>query len=195
MSKKVTRDEKELSKLLIALSGIKKSGVNWPACANSDSVENNFVDDRLSESLRLQKSTLEKEIEFVKSGIERSTVELVNAKKTVTDESGKITHIIQWMLMLQKIVWPVNEETLSFGIPLGSRLGFTDPIRPNVCPDDCERTLLTSLLTKNLLPDGLMTMAHTAIAMNIQDVEDVLLCVDAFRWMSWCNICLHLLRF
>ncbi len=158
-----------------------------------DVVENNFAEDgRLSESLRLQKSSLEKEIDFLKSGISRSTIELGNAKNIISEESSKITHIIQWMLMLQKIVWPVNEETLSFGIPLGCRVELAETSDSSLL--DGGRTFFTSLLTKNLLPDGLMTMAHTAIAMNIQDVEDVLLCVDAFRWMSWCNICLHLLR-
>ena len=91
------------------------------------------------------------------------------------------------MKAMQKVLWPTSSADLESGRPLGPehpkqdhRLGFD---RFN--KSDCHYVLL---------PDGMCTAADAAISLEIDKVEDVITILDCFRWISWCNISLHLMR-
>lgn len=46
-----------------------------------------------------------------------------------------------------------------------------------------------------LLPPSVQNLYDKANAWQISQVEDVVMVKDAFRWLSWCNLVLHVLRY
>mmetsp|Transcript_27861 Transcript_27861/g.46820 ORF Transcript_27861/g.46820 Transcript_27861/m.46820 type:complete len:513 (-) Transcript_27861:81-1619(-) len=54
------------------------------------------------------------------------------------------------------------------------------------------RYLLSHL--PSLLPIGLVHMERAAALVGILSLDDVVIVLEAFRWMSWVNLCLHMLR-
>ncbi len=46
-----------------------------------------------------------------------------------------------------------------------------------------------------LLPASVQNLYDKATAWQISQVDDVIMVKDAFRWLSWCNLVLHVLRY
>lgn len=55
--------------------------------------------------------------------------------------------------------------------------------------------LATTPASDRLLPPAVIGLQRRAVEMNIANIEDVAIVLDAFRWMSWCSLGLYLLRF
>ena len=113
--------------------------------------------------------------------------ELEELNTNIELETSRRGAIIEWMKAMQKVLWPTSSADLESGRPLG-------PEHPR---DD--HKLGFDRFTQNdnhyvLLPDGMCTAADAAISLEIDKVEDVITILDCFRWMSWCNISLHLIR-
>ena len=75
-------------------------------------------------------------------------------------------------------------------------------LQTKATPEQARSVLVRSRLLlrhlPHLLPIGLRHMERAAHLVGIVDhrcqIEDVVVALDAFRWMSWCHLCLHLLR-
>jgi len=55
--------------------------------------------------------------------------------------------------------------------------------------------LATTPASDRLLPPAVIGLHRRAVELNIANIEDVAIVLDAFRWMSWCSLGLYLLRF
>jgi hypothetical protein len=113
--------------------------------------------------------------------------ELIELSSNMELEGSRRFAIIEWMKAMQKVLWPTSSADLESGRPLG-------PEHPR---DDHKLGFDRFVQADNryvLLPDGMCTAADAAISLEIDKVEDVLTILDCFRWMSWCNVSLHLIR-
>lgn len=113
--------------------------------------------------------------------------ELDDLSSNIVLEGSRRFAIIEWMKAMQKVLWPTSSADLESGRPLG-------PEHPR---DDHKLGFDRFIQVDNryvLLPDGMCTAADAAISLEIDKVEDVLTILDCFRWMSWCNVALHLIR-
>lgn len=97
--------------------------------------------------------------------------------------------IFRWMQAMQELMWPCTEEQVALGRPVGPSVSA--PINTTSVLE-YNRALLAQLTS--LLPVGMTHMERAATLVGIVNLEDVALVLDAFRWMSWTNICLHMLR-
>lgn len=57
------------------------------------------------------------------------------------------------------------------------------------------RDLSFKMTHGGLLPESVQNLYTKASSWNIDHIEDVMMVKDAFRWLSWCNLVLHLLRY
>ena len=99
--------------------------------------------------------------------------------------------IFRWMSAMQELLWPGSDEQK---VALGRPVGPTSPLNTNssVSVLEYNRSILSHL--PSLLPVGLVHMEKAAALVGIESLDDVALALEAFRWMSWTNVCLHLLR-
>jgi len=54
---------------------------------------------------------------------------------------------------------------------------------------------LSRKISLGLLPQSVQNLYNKANAWQIGHIEDVMTLRDAFRWLSWCNLVLHMLRY
>lgn len=141
----------------------------------------------LQESLKRMKIDLE-EVKLRLAMVAREELALSQA---IELERIKLQPICEWMNAMQGVIWPSNPEDLDIGRPLepisikhqGVSLGSFDEFSSN-----------NLNLRNGLLSVGMTRAAKAADALGIQQVEDVVSIFEGFKWMSWANICLHVLR-
>lgn len=49
-------------------------------------------------------------------------------------------------------------------------------------------------LLRVCVPDAIKRATEAAISLSVDGIDDVLVVIESFRWMSWCNIMLHSIR-
>lgn len=101
-----------------------------------------------------------------------------------------------WMAELTSILAPPVDDTVlsTSGAPI------TPPASIAQSGHRATMSWLRSYLamttpTDRLLPPAVIGLQRRAVEMNIANIEDVAIVLDAFRWMSWCSLGLYLLRF
>ena len=135
------------------------------------------------------------ELAQLRNSMRLTMQELKNLNSAVALESEKVTPIINWMGKIQDILWPSPSDPVQ--VALGAPL---DPLKYNhSLPSDSKYIdqirVIMKLLDTSLLPPGMEQLQAEARAEGVDKIEDVALIVDAFKWMSWCNLALHVLRF
>ena len=128
------------------------------------------------------------ELEEAKNRFVQSTIIQDQEFRKGILECEKFNDCQDWMVKVQRIIWPTNSEELTIGRPLGPDWpeGF-----------HIEKKHLSQreqLLLRQLLPSGIITIVESAMALEIDKIDDVLSVLEHFRWMSWCNIALNVLR-
>lgn len=138
-----------------------------------------------------------KELEQLRFILKRSQTELERVQLIRNVERNKLNSIMTWMEDIQNLLWPEdNLAMIALGAPLApsttDELSINSGLNLQEYPS-AMRNL--SRLVENPLPVGLKQLSTSAEASGISEVEDVTIILDYFRWMSWCNLALHLLRF
>lgn len=170
------------------------------------------------EAMQLEVNKLLLAVNTTKSSIEK----LSEAKNY---EMTKVHEITDFMFQVLDLLYPENDEQIRVGRPLGpipisdTFLSVSNPIRehtgelakegdvameiesdarlPTQLPK-FEFGLSMRVLAKHyeiLLPSGMQAIVSVAREKGILDVNDVQHIVEAFRWMNWAHLTLHLLRF
>ena len=131
---------------------------------------------------------IRRELELAKLRLNESRADEQECIKQRALEENKREEIQNWMISIQAILWPSTPEEIEAGRPLGqdNPPGFT-LLQPHPSLDHLK-------LLRSLVPDIIRKTAQDAIDYGIDRIEDVNLVLEAFRWMSWCNLCLHGLR-
>lgn len=117
-------------------------------------------------------SALETRIREIRSHISTVTIRFNRAIKEEDELStffcltveGRF-HVVNWMLAMQKILWPSNEEEAEAGRPVDAGL-----------------------------PIGVQSHMDAAKTLGISEFTDVLQLEEYFKWMAWCHQCLMTLR-
>jgi hypothetical protein len=115
--------------------------------------------------------------------------------RAITTETHLHKEVFRWMSAMQELLWPDDEQKIALGRPVG-------PTAPPVTSNSSSSSNVNVLaynrsllrLLPALLPVGLAHMEKAAALVGIQGLDDVALTLEAFRWMGWANLCLHLLR-
>lgn len=114
--------------------------------------------------------------------------------RAITTETHLHKEVFRWMSAMQELLWPDDEQKIALGRPVGPTAppATSNSSSSNVNVLAYNRSLLR--LLPALLPVGLAHMEKAAALVGIQGLDDVALTLEAFRWMGWVNLCLHLLR-
>jgi hypothetical protein len=157
--------------------------------------ENNLV-------LNNQLLAAQREIDQIRLQLLKTITERDKLSICISVETAHSSKTTRWMQKIQHVLWPSNNPDIKqIGAVTASRVGA-----PVGCAVTSMKTLV-GYLSKNpgkeewdsdkLLSPKMLEITREFVDGNIvaaNSVEDVLLVVDAFRWMSWCNICLKILR-
>lgn len=118
-----------------------------------------------------------------------------------TEEERK-SSVMGWMAEVLRLLVPSpnNEQELQnafSGAPISPYTNSSSPTSPtseSALSYPAAMQILRVQLTQ-LLPPGMQALQRKAQELGILQIEDVAIVLDAFRWMSWCHLTLHLLRF
>jgi hypothetical protein len=127
---------------------------------------------------------------WAKSQMEKETL-----TRAITLETQLHREIFRWMQAMQELLWPSSDEQVALGRPVGPASGAINGGGGGNDKSVLEynRGLLAYLSC--MLPIGVVHMQRAATLVGIAAIEDVLSVLEAFKWMSWINLCLHFLRF
>lgn len=132
-----------------------------------------------------------REVEALANTALKAAVEKEKLTKAITTETALHREIFRWMQAMQELLWPSTDEQVALGRPVGpSDAAFSASTDVSVL--DYNRALLAHL--PSMLPVGLVHMERAAALVGILTLDDVTVVLEAFRWMSWTNLCLHMLR-
>jgi hypothetical protein len=134
--------------------------------------------------------TAKREMDQLQLAVAKCAQEKEKLKEAITVETQLHKEVFRWMQAMQELLWPFTEEQVALGMPVGP--SEAAPLR-TTSVSEYTHALLGQL--HMLLPVGLRHMERAAALVGILTLEDVALVLDAFRWMGWSNLCLHLLRF
>lgn len=130
-----------------------------------------------------------REVDQLHSAVMRAAAEKEKLARAVAAETTLHKEVFRWMQAMQELLWPCTEEQVALGAPVGP--SSTAPLQT---ADVLEYTRALLGQLPALLPVGLQHMERAAALVGIVRLEDVALTLDAFRWMGWANLCLHMLR-
>ena len=132
-----------------------------------------------------------REVMQLAANVTKSLQEKEKLSQAIQVETHLHREIFRWMSAMQELLWPGGDEQKA---ALGRPVGPSAPLhtQSSLSVLEYNRAILGYLPA--LLPVGLVHMEKAAALVGIQTLDDVALALDAFRWMSWTNLCLHLLR-
>jgi hypothetical protein len=130
-----------------------------------------------------------REVDQLQGSVARSFTEKDKLGRAIAAETQLHKEVFRWMQAMQELLWPATEEQVALGAPVGPSQAAT--LQGADVLAFCRGVLAT---LPSLLPVGLQHMERAAALVGIVRLEDVAVTLDAFRWMSWANLCLHLLR-
>lgn len=153
-------------------------------------------------------TNLQKDIELKNNEFQHAYEEAFRFYSKAEEERVKGPAIKQWMFNLQNLLWPDHsssslDEINSFfddstdSHSVESRETGNDSLveRTQAILRKISNNTTDGIPIK-LLPKGLQDLYRIASnELGISHVEDVAICIDAFRWMNWIRLCLELLRF
>jgi len=132
-----------------------------------------------------------REVMQLAANVTKSLQEKEKLSQAIQVETHLHSEIFRWMSAMQELLWPgADEQKAALGRPVGPSAPPNSQSSLSVL--EYNRAILGYLPA--LLPVGLVHMEKAAALVGIQTLDDVALALDAFRWMSWTNLCLHLLR-
>ena len=134
--------------------------------------------------------TVSSELDQARERHEQSSVEEATHTELSELEDSRQPEVIVWMQKIQAVMWPANSKDQDLGRPCGRDV---IPQEQSFTVEDVQDRALTHLRT-NLLPAYLFEMARSGINAGIGDIEDIVTVIEAFRWMSWCNVTLQVIR-
>lgn len=133
--------------------------------------------------------TAKREVDQLHGAVLRAAAEKEKLARAISLETQLHKEVFRWMQAMQELLWPCTEEQVALGAPVGP-----SSAAPLQTADVLEYTRALLGQLPALLPVGLQHMERAAALVGIVRLEDVALTLDAFRWMGWANLCLHLLR-
>jgi hypothetical protein len=152
-----------------------------------------------SSAVNMSKNAVQLELEHYHNVLIKSEAEREALFRSISLETQLHREVVRWMQAMQELLWPTTDEQVYLGRPLGPP--------PRVMVDDVyteeeeERGLCIAAYTKGIMkqlqlltPLGLVHMEKAASIVGIFAVEDVKYILDIFKWLSWINLTLHLLR-
>ena len=150
-------------------------------------------------SLDVQRQLLRQakvELEEARQRLQRARGDEGELTKQFEFEQSKREYVVEWMTGMQMVIWPSNAEEAQFGSPLGMVLVSTSAAAVTHGRVDVEAVFyeVSNHLKGPLLPDFLQEASNAALTLNIDRVEDVVYVIEAFKYMSWCNLCLQAMR-
>jgi hypothetical protein len=113
-------------------------------------------------------SSLELDLSNSQERLRKMRIEEQEVIKVFSLTTEGIGAVIAWMQSIQRMLWPVSAEDVESGRPTGINSGD--------------------------LPVGVLAAVTESKKYYIDEVEDVLIVVEYFKWMSWCYHCLDLIR-
>lgn len=134
--------------------------------------------------------TISAELDQARERHEQSSVEEAAHSELTELEGSRQPEVIVWMQKIQAVMWPANSKDQDLGRPCGRDV---IPQEQSFTVEDVQDRALAHLRT-NLLPAYLFEMARSGINAGIGDIEDIVTVIEAFRWMSWCNVTLQVIR-
>lgn len=147
------------------------------------------------------------DLEAVSAELDRMHVERQQLTAQVQLEEEKKTVVTAWMADALRLIAPQTEVELQVSrataqplSPLNRQWQTTCELSSSTVPSNAVKShveamsVLYAQLTVMLPPAG-TALLQRAIVSGIHLVDDVQIVIDAFRWMSWCNLGLFLLRF
>ncbi len=93
------------------------------------------------------------------------------------------------MLLVQKMLWPVDGESLGNGLPAPLTLSADFE---SVLLDD--EVLHSPQLLSRMWSNGVQSLIDKAVDLGIDQVEDIISCIVLFKQLNWCSIAVLLLR-
>ena len=148
------------------------------------------------------KSATQLELEHCHNVLSKSEAEREALFRSISLETQLHREVVRWMQAMQELLWPTTDEQVHLGRPLAPP--------PRVMIDDTSSSsssytegdvLSIASYTEGIMkqlqlltPLGLVHMEKAASIVGIFAVEDVKYILDIFKWLSWINLTLHLLR-
>jgi len=188
IQKRIQKENKELQKLeqqakihyALVTSNDNQSSLQADILMTSQS--NNV---EIREESQFQK--ILQDLSEVKKKLTASKLEESQLRKKREIEDSKREECQEWMHVMQRIIWPQTGDEIQAGRPLGPN----NPSGFNV--SSLDKRIDDSLL-RSLVPEAIRRAAEAAMALGINEFEDVVALLENFRWMSWCNIMINALR-
>eukprot|EP01035_Chromulina_nebulosa_P019402 gene19402-25275_t len=188
IQKRIQKENKELQKLeqqakihyALVTSNEPQSSLQADILMTSQS--NNV---EIREESQFQK--ILQDLSEVKKKLTASKLEESQLRKKREIEDSKREECQEWMHVMQRIIWPQTADEIQAGRPLGPN----NPSGFNVSSLDKR---VDDILLRSLVPEAIRRAAEAAMALGINEFEDVVALLENFRWMSWCNIMINALR-
>lgn len=198
-TKKIAKEEKDFNRLKTAVDEMTRieeqnkllaDMEGRPDMGNIAPGANGMLTGTVAEKLNSSHlNNLKAELEESRARLAKSKADQREVVAQIDAEAAKRDAIVAWMIEMQKIMWPSNDAELEIGKPLAP-----DHKRAHqITLEDCLCRPGT-LSIYSLLADGMCAMADKAISMGIDKMEDVVIVLDCFRWLSWCSVCSNILR-
>jgi len=130
------------------------------------------------------------ELEDARKRLEASLRDEATANELVELELSHQKEIVSWMQKVQIALWPSNIKEADYGRPCGRDV---IPATHSFSVEEVQERAMNHMRT-NLLPPYIFDLARHGIEAGIGDIEDIVTVVEAFRWMSWCNVTMQVMR-
>jgi hypothetical protein len=130
-----------------------------------------------------------RDVDHLEVAVAKAQQEKESLARAISLETQLHKEVFRWMQAMQELLWPCTDEQVALGKPLGPSAAA--PLQ-TASFLEYNRALLAHL--PSLLPVGLQHMERAATLVGIRHLDDVATVLEAFRWMSWTNLCLHMLR-
>ena len=167
----------------------------------ANSISNNNTSSSSIAIVNISKNATQLELEHYHNVLMKSEAEREALFRSISLETQLHREVVRWMQAMQELLWPTTDEQVYLGRPLGPppRVTVEDVFTED--DEEEERGLCIATYTKGIMkqlqlltPLGLIHMEKAASIVGIFAVEDVKYILDIFKWLSWINLTLHLLR-
>ena len=164
----------------------------------ANSISNNSTSSS-SSVVNMSKNATQLELEHYHNVLMKSEAEREALFRSISLETQLHREVVRWMQAMQELLWPTTDEQVYLGRPLGPPPRVT--VEDVHTEEEEENGLCIATYTKGIMkqlqlltPLGLVHMEKAASIVGIFAVEDVKYILDIFKWLSWINLTLHLLR-
>jgi hypothetical protein len=164
----------------------------------ANSISNNSTSSS-SSVVNMSKNATQLELEHYHNVLMKSEAEREALFRSISLETQLHREVVRWMQAMQELLWPTTDEQVYLGRPLGPPPRVT--VEDVHTEEEEDNWLCIATYTKGIMkqlqlltPLGLVHMEKAASIVGIFAVEDVKYILDIFKWLSWINLTLHLLR-